>query len=590
MVAMAGVLALLGVSGGLLPAVVRADDGSEPVVWAKLLALPVAAMAIVLLVVLRPRVAWWARLLAAVGTAAFLAVSGLLAWDGLPDPGPEFGLGRRVPWVLAACALGVVAAGVYTVGAVLRRPVATAPWDRRTTLVTVAVVVVFAAASLGAVWAANAWTAARNLDVVHADGVLTGQRASALDGTQRWQAAGSEDVVATRGGLVVVAGPGVYAVDPTTGKQRWHYFSWGTSFQSSPAAVPVVSPNGRYVAVPTGLSRGLDLLLEGESESSEVYVFDAVRGRLVGRLDAHGGAPSYVDQDIVVVGDVGEQVSDRVTAYRHDGSEAWQLAPGQGCLLGAVVGLGDSVLVGHNCDGRAKVSVRDATTGEKEWDWEHDGYISPNGVVVPESGADADTVVLDLPGEERDDGGPGRERHLVTALDTESGDTRWSRRNVQLGTASQDGQHSYASRYAAGTLVLAGSRPDATGPPVELVGLDPATGKERWRRKVPIDYVNDVQHELLPTAASRGLGEVVGAVAGRIVIAGTRYDSSSASAPDSVAVKAVDARTGKRVRSTMFPRGQAKLEHAEALHIVGDTVALTARAEDSATPYLVGLG
>lgn len=587
-VVLVGTVVLLG-RGGALPAVIGVDDSaSEPVFWTKSLALPVAAIAVVMLALLSRQVAWWARLFAAVCAAAFLAVCGWLAWQGLPEPGPAFGLGRRIPWAVVGCAVGVMAAVAYAAGAALRWRTAGARAGRVLTPVVAALVVlVLAAGTLAGVRAADDWTAAQNLEVEHADGPLAGQRPSTLDGTKRWRALSSDDVTATRGGIVVSAGPGIYAIDPTTGRQRWHYFRWGSSFEGT----PVASADGRYVTGTAGLDSGLARFLSGGSSEGTTYIFDAVRGRLLSTVDTHGGWPRYVDGHVLVVDD-GQEYPDSITAYRHGGSRAWHLAFTGECTLGAVIGLGEDVLVGRNCDGRAKVSVRDSTTGRERWHWEHEGYVSPNGIVVPGSGPGAGTVVLDLPSEDSDGDERGRDQHVVTALEAETGQTRWSRADVRLGSAKPDeGTYAHVGLYTSGTLVLAGSRKyaDDDRGMVELVGLDPASGKRRWHDVAALDYLG-YQDYALPTFRDPGLGETAGVVDGHIVLSGKKYRGRGNGDLDAVAIRAVDAKTGDPVRSVLLHGGRTDLDEPEVLHVVGDTVVLAASGNDSHDRYLVGLG
>lgn len=587
-VALVGTVGLLGY-GGALPAVVGAGDTAlEPVAWVKLLALPVGAFAVVWLVLLHRRVAWWARVLATVGTVAFLVVCGWLAWRGMPEPGPEFGLGGRVPWILAGCAVGVVAAAVYAAGAAVARRTASArPGSALTTVVAGLVVLVLAAAGFTGVRAAGDWTAAQNLGVARADGPLDGQRASTLDGKTRWQGQGSRAAVATRGGIVVASGPGIYAVDPTTGRQRWHYYSWGTSFFTQGGLynheVPVVSDDGRYIAVTGIRDPGLDPLADDEPSTSQVYVFDAVRGRLLGRFDVREENIWYVDGNVVVLDDARDHPR-AATAYRHDGSRAWALEPKRDCTLGAVVGLGDNVLVGHNCEGTAKVSVRDATTGRERWDWGHEGYISSNGVVVPKSGAAAGTVLLDIPRDDFLGKDPGR--HTLTALDADTGETRWSRASVRVGRQTPGRGYSHSGLYTAGTLVLVGPAKGDEDKRLSLVGVDPANGNVIWRRHSRTVAYDPVwqQDYARPSAEDQGLDALVGATAGRIVLVGEthRLDSED----DQVRVESVDASTGRTTRSTLLPR-QRSQQWVRAVHVVGDTVALSLSLERY---YLVGLG
>lgn len=578
-VALLAAVVVLGLAAALPVVVSGPDAAAQPAAWTGYLALPVGAMAAVLLALHTSNSASVARLLAGVSMVLLLLASGYAAWQALPDPGSNLGLGRRIPWVWVGCALGVLATVACTTSAAIRRRSGTDRGTRSPSRLEVCVVTLLVVvAAFGGVRLADEWTQAQNQVIERARGPLDTQSPSDLDGTKRWQIEAGRPAAATRGGIVSAAEQEVTAIDPTTGERRWRFVQRGSSFEGQ----PVVSPDGRYVAVLASEDNGLTGRITDERYGDAVFVLDARTGGPLAKIDADDREPVYVNGDVVLLGDAASEAS-IVRAYKYDDNEEWSYDRQSECVLATVVGVGDAVLVGHNCQTGVKVSVRDPVTGTALWDWEHDGHLGPDGVILTGD----DTVVLDLTQDFGEYGteDPDPDTHMVTALDAETGETRWSRDRVQVGAATSDAYsiYTYAGLYTAGTLVLAGSRLDREGSPVELIGLDPSDGSELWRAKVPLDTLRR------PSGLYRGLDVVLRAVDERVLVAGPRIDST-ADRSHAIQVRSVSARSGASLNSFSVT---SPVEVGEvAVYVVDDTVSLRTTdiiALESETK-LIGLG
>lgn len=259
----------------------------------------------------------------------------------------------------------------------------------------------------------------------------------ATTGAERWSFATDGGVVeataAVVDGVVYTAdGEGVvYALDAATGAEQWRFY-----MDAYTSSSPAVSGGALYIQGPTRQYFALDAL-NGKERWSFVTI-----GR-----EEWGG----LDRSAAVVGDAVYLGSDDGNLYSIDaltGAERWRFSTGeQAEPIPSTPAVADGVVYIASLEGR--LYAVDAATGEQRWSSLVEQYAAVSLAVA--NGLVYATV-----------------EHDVYALDAITGEQRWH--------VEPDGALSYWSPpTVAGDTVYVGS---SDGP---LYAFDATTGKERWR-------------------------------------------------------------------------------------------------------------
>lgn len=302
------------------------------------------------------------------------------------------------------------------------------------------------------------------------------------------------------GSILVQVKPGeVRAVDPASGAERWHFpnsvkdekASKRTSrpvkgtFYAAPVfdrdRIYLVSYEGHLVRIDRAQGAGeisapwtVELgenvvatpVLNGgrlyvPTEAGEVVVVNAEDGTVVSRYRVDKGriwgAPLVSGENLIV------SIFDDKTIYAvrlSDGKAAWSTGDA-GASVSDVVPAGQNILVG-SLDG--SLHALDAGGGSPRWQFKADGWVTGAPLVA------GDTIYAGTMG------------GSVYAL-TLDGQQRW-----QFTLDGTKPEFRATPVLVNGTLVVAARRG-------VVVGLDPATGKQRWRSEIP-----DVRLDASPLA------------------------------------------------------------------------------------------
>lgn len=546
----------------------------------------VLVLFVVLLVVAQHRlVPWTARVAVGGGLVALAGIGLLVASRTVPTPGIGVGVGTRLPLTVAGCAIAVLAGLLYLAGVLLVRE-ATGPLAWLPAVVTVVgTVLLLVATTLVGVRAAGMWTDAANTAQSVASADLGSQRPTSFTGGVRWtrdQAQWAD----TEGGLVGQAGPGIVAVDPTTGQPRWRYERWGMSFFGR----PVASADGRLVAV-AGTNEGVvRRYRNGGAASSQIFVFDSRRGELVTKFEAAGDRPLAVGDGIVLTGQPAGHYLAEVTAYRLDGVRSWRYRGHRGCALTGVLLAADGVVA--SC-GRVSGTVTTKEwvgavvklgleTGERRWRWLIKGHVPAANGLVYHSG----TLFVAAPHTAE------YSRQLVAAVDAGTGQVRWQHHRVMIGDHQPQQTYSYTALYTRNGFTVAGTAhaPLGGGERVDLTSFDATDGRLRWRHEETFTAAL-ADYQELPTLDRPGLGQSVAAAGRSIVLLGTgqpQLTGNSGGSP--LVVRTVDAATGRAIDSvTLSPKRLPYRKHG-AVHAVDGAVAVTAEVAGEDPPSVsIGL-
>jgi len=260
----------------------------------------------------------------------------------------------------------------------------------------------------------------------------------ATTGVERWSFATDGGVVeataAVVDGVVYTAdGEGVvYALDAATGAEQWRFY-----MDAYTSSSPAVSGGALYIQGP----------------SRQYFALDALNGRerwnfvTIGRVEGGGG----LDRSAAVVGDAVYLGSDDGNLYSIDaltGAERWRFSTGgEGEPIPSTPAVADGVVYVASYEGR--LYAVDAVTGRQRWSSLLEQYAAVSLAVA--NGLVYATV-----------------DHDVYALDAITGEQRWH--------VEPDGALSYWSPpTVAGDTVYVGSTDG------HLYAFDATTGKERWR-------------------------------------------------------------------------------------------------------------
>jgi outer membrane protein assembly factor BamB len=282
---------------------------------------------------------------------------------------------------------------------------------------------------------------------------------------QRWQRTlDAEQLVGLVGRRLVVRDEhGVRALDPATGRERWHYR------RSDLATVnAVATADGRSVVVFYGQGRGVlaVALAAATGERRWTEQFNATAGApwSVGALYPSGHTVGAVE----IGGGHGVRLLDVSSPDGH-GPEFPKLPAESACTVGAVAVSGDTLAVATRCSDGERVSAVAVRTGRQLWTWQApypQGFTSADPMELTGTGKGV-LVEYGERGRPTDDGSP-----VAVAV---------PRSAVLLDPGS--GAPGSAYRVAGSLLVAA----DGLGVYLDgaAVGIDLTTGSTTWTTPLP---------------------------------------------------------------------------------------------------------
>ncbi len=398
------------------------------------------------------------------GAVVAVAVTGLLvAWAQVPVTNPALGVGLRVPLLISALLLLLVAAGAALVGSLLRTRTARFLPSRNLgqQLAWLAVPGVIALALLLVVQ-----PLARNYVLGSNERVEGGRRPagkfprSTLDGTVTWvsralSGAGAEEAVGTKYGIAVPRQTGVVEMlDAATGELRWRY----TRSDSDEKPDIYATANGE--------------LLVAEFSDIGYLLLDANTGKRKAAWPGHTRDHSIQQADPLLTGEEVSRGSDKLRGANPDGHERWTFEPGRCTDIGAVATAETVVaFLGHSCGDRPdEMTGLDLTTGKKLWtkspaDMYRRPIVVGGLVVVAEPGGDSDVPAA------------------LVGIEPRTGDTLW-RWPVPRNWACR------TLLNAAGNLLVV---VDCPGPATQVntktivTAIDTTTGRTAWQSTAPVN-------------------------------------------------------------------------------------------------------
>ncbi|MEV8374681.1 PQQ-binding-like beta-propeller repeat protein [Kribbella sp. NPDC056861] len=398
------------------------------------------------------------------GAVVAIAVTGLLvAWAQVPVTNPAVGLGLRVPLMISALLLLLLAGSAALVASLLRIRNARFLPSRNLgqQLSWLAVPGVIALLLLLVVQ-----PLARSY-VLNANERLEGPRksageqpASVLDGGVTWVSrgrtnAGAEEAVGTKYGIAVPRQSGVVEMlDAATGELRWRY----SRSDSDEKPDIVATGNGDYV-----LAEFADigyLLLNANTGKREAAWPGGTRDHSVQQADP------------LLTGERVSRGSDKLYGVDPDGGNRWTFAPGRCTNIGAVA-TSDTVVtfLGHSCGSKPdEVTGLDLKSGKTLWtkapaDMYRRPVVVGGLVVVAEPGGDSDVPAA------------------LVAIEPRTGETKW-RWKVPPGWACR------TLLKGAGQLLIV---VDCPGPETQqniktvVTAIDTTTGQTAWQNTAPVD-------------------------------------------------------------------------------------------------------
>lgn len=391
------------------------------------------------------------------GAVVAVAVTGLLvAWAQVPVTNPALGVGLRVPLVISALLLLLVAGTSALVASLLRTRVARFMPSRNLgqQLAWLAVPGVIALILLLIVQPlARSYVLNSNERVEGSHRPAGSSPDSVLDGNVAWVSraltgAGAEEAVGTRYGIAIPRQTGVVEMlDAATGELRWRY----SRSDSDEKPNIVATANGRFI-VAEFADIGY-LLLDADTGERKAAWPGRTRDHTIQQAD-----PLLTGEDVA-------RGSDKLRGVDPDGSDRWTFEPGRCTDIGAVA-TADTVVafLGHSCgDEPDEMTGLDLKTGKKLWtkapsDMYRRPVVVGGLVVVAEPGGDSDVpaallaieprtgetkwrwpvprnwacrtllnaagkllVVVDCPGPDTRE----NRQTIVTAIDSDTGQTAW---------------------------------------------------------------------------------------------------------------------------------------------------------------------
>jgi predicted metal-dependent HD superfamily phosphohydrolase/outer membrane protein assembly factor BamB len=340
-----------------------------------------------------------ARLIA--GAVLAIAVTGLLiAWAQAPRTNVAVGVGLRVPLMISALLLLLVAGAAALVASLLRtrtarflparNPGQQLAWLAVPAAVALTLLLIIQPLSRGYVLGSNE-------RVEGTPGQAGKATPSVLDGSVAWVSesvvgTGAEEAIGTRYGLAIPRPSGVVEMlDAATGELRWRY----SRSDSDEKPVIAATGNGDYV-----LAQFADvgyLLLDANTGQRKAAWPGRTRDR-------------FIQQSQPLL--TGEP-SGKLHGVDPSGHERWTYDSGDCTDLGAIA-TADTVVtfVSHTCDDRPdEMAALDVQSGKKLWTKTSDTYRRPvvvaGLVVVAEPGGDSDVPAA------------------LTAIEPRTGDVRW---------------------------------------------------------------------------------------------------------------------------------------------------------------------
>ncbi|WP_405061979.1 PQQ-binding-like beta-propeller repeat protein [Kribbella sp. NBC_01505] len=397
------------------------------------------------------------------GAVLAIAVTGLLvAWARLPRTNPAVGVGLRVPLLISALVLLLVAGAAALAASLLRTRTARFLPSRNLgqQLAWLAVPGVVALALLLTVQ-----PLARNYVLSSNERVDRSQRPagmaapSVLNGTVAWVSkatlgAGAEEAVGTQYGIAIPRPNGVVdMLDAATGDLRWRY----TRSDSDERPTIVATGDGEYV-----LAEFPDLgylLLDANTGERKAAWSGRTRDHVIQQAQP------------LLTGERATRGPDKLHGLDPNGHERWSFEPGDCSDLGAVASMDTVVAFLGNCgDQPDAMAGLDLKSGKKLWTKSAtDPYRRPvvagGLVVVAEPGGDSDVPVA------------------LTAIEPRTGAVKW--------------RWPVPQTWACRTLLNAAGRylivVDCPGPSTiqnrrtVVTAIDTATGHTAWQVTARVD-------------------------------------------------------------------------------------------------------
>ncbi|WP_233712058.1 outer membrane protein assembly factor BamB family protein [Kribbella turkmenica] len=397
------------------------------------------------------------------GTVLATAVTGLLiAWAQLPRTNQAVGVGLRVPLLISALLLFVLAGAAALVASLLRTRAARYLPSRNLGQ-QLAWLVVPAAVALALLLIIQ--PLARNYvlstnERVEDSGRPAGKAApSTVDGTVAWvsksvRGSGAEEAIGTRYGIAIPRQTGVIEMlDAATGDLRWRY----SRSDSDEKPTIVATGNGDHVLA--------------EFDDIGYLLLDADTGER--KAAWPGRTRDYVlhQADPLLTGERVARGSDKLRGVDPDGDERWTFEPGRCTGIGAVATT-DTVVtfLGRSCgEDSDEMAGLDLESGKKLWSKDTgDNYRRPvvvaGVVVVAESGGDSDVPAA------------------LTAIEPRTGEIRW-RWPVPRDWACR------TLLNAAGRYLIVVDCPTARkfeNGRTLVTAIDATTGRTAWQTAAPV--------------------------------------------------------------------------------------------------------
>ncbi len=397
------------------------------------------------------------------GAVLAVAVTGLLvAWAQMPRVNPAVGVGLRVPLLISALLLLVLAGSAALVASLLRtRAVRFLPsrnlgqqlsWLAVPAVVALVLLLIIQPLARNYVLSSNE----RVEDAHRPAGKAT---ASTLDGNVAWISksmlgSGAEEAIGTRYGIAIPRQSGVVEMlDAETGVLRWRY----SRSDSDEKPDIVATGNGDYV-----LAEFADigfLLLDANTGERKAAWAGRTRDHLIQQAEP------------LLTGERVARGSDKLRGVDPDGHGRWTFEPGRCTSIGAVATT-DTVVtfLGRSCGDEPDQMVGlDLKSGKKLWTQvASDNYRRPvvvaGLVVVAEPGGDSDVPVA------------------LTAIEPRTGETKW-RWPVPRTWACRTLLNA-AGRYLI-VVDCPSSRKLENGKTL-VTAIDATTGRTAWQTSAPI--------------------------------------------------------------------------------------------------------
>ncbi|MFG1818034.1 PQQ-binding-like beta-propeller repeat protein [Kribbella sp. NPDC049174] len=397
------------------------------------------------------------------GAVVAVAVTGLLvAWAQMPRVNPAVGVGLRVPLLISALLLLLLAGSAALIASLLRTRTARFLPSRNLgqQLAWLAVPAVVALVLLLIIQPlARNYVLSSNERVEDARRPAGKASASTLDGGLAWVSksmagSGAEEAIGTRYGIAIPRLSGVVEMlDAATGVLRWRY----SRSDSDEKPAIVATGDGDYV-----LAEFADvgyLLLDANTGERKAAWPGRTRDHLIQQAEP------------LLTGERVARGSDKLRGVDPDGRDRWTFEPGRCTSIGAVATT-DTVVtfLGRSCGDETDEMVGlDLKSGKKLWTKQSsDNYRRPvvvaGLVVAAEPGGDSDVPAA------------------LTAIEPRTGETKW--RWPVPGTWACRTLLNAAGRYLI-VVDCPVSRKMEGGRTV-VTAIDATTGQMAWQTTAPV--------------------------------------------------------------------------------------------------------